>query len=138
MDEANPPLDVTMPEPNRSDFRSPEPEVMPLERPSKRGFTAEYKLLILQELDACTERGQIGAILRREGLYRSHITAWRTQFEGGGLQALAAQQRGPKPDIHAAEVARLERENRKLQEELRKARLVIDLQKKPRSCWVFR
>lgn len=109
----------------------PNPEV--LDRPQRRIFTAAYKLSILRELDACVEPGTAGAVLRREGLYSSHISDWRRKREAGELTALSPGKRG-RPEKPAnpltAEVARLDRENRRLQEELRKARLIIDVQKK--------
>ena len=112
----------------------PDPEVTP--GPKRRRFTAEYKLRILREMDACTEAGQKGELLRREGLYSSHITAWRRARAVGELQALRPKKTGrPKKDRNPlqAEVARLEREKARLEEELRKARLIIDVQKKVAS-----
>jgi transposase len=109
----------------------PDPEV--LDRPRRRSFTAAYKLDILREADACTEPGQLGALLRREGLYSSHLSDWRRKREAGELQALAPHKRGRKPKMRnplAAEVARLEQEKAKLEDELRKARIIIDVQKK--------
>ena len=109
----------------------PDPEVSA--RPRRRKFSAKYKLAILRELDACTENGQVGAVLRREGLYSSHITKWRRAREAGELQGLAPRKRGRPPKPHnplQPEVERLARENAKLQEELRKARVIIDVQKK--------
>lgn len=108
-----------------------DPEVS--DRPRRRKFGAKYKLEILREVDSCTEEGQIGAILRREGLYSSHISKWRQAREAGDLLALMPKKRGRprKPsDPLKPEVDRLERENAKLQEELRKAQLIIDVQKK--------
>jgi transposase len=109
----------------------PDPEV--LDRPRRRTFTAAYKLEVLREADACSEPGQIGALLRREGLYSSHLSEWRRKRESGELQALEPRKRGRKAAVHnplAAENARLQRDMAKLQEELRKARLIIDVQKK--------
>jgi transposase-like protein len=109
----------------------PDPEV--LEKPARRRFTAEYKLQILKEAEAGSEHGEIGALLRREGLYSSHLTAWRGQRDQGSLRALAPSKRGRKPKAKnplSDEVARLERENRKLQKRLGKAELIIDFQKK--------
>lgn len=98
----------------------------------RRRFTAKYKLWILQEADACTERGQLGALLRREGLYYSHIRDWRELREKGTLEALTKKRgRKSKPKNPLAEqIARLERENRDLADELRKARIIIEYQKK--------
>jgi transposase-like protein len=118
---------------------SPKPELTPVpdpevrDRPKRRSFTAKYKLAILRELDACTEPGDVGALLRREGLYSSHIADWRKKRAAGELQALAPRKTGrPRKarNALAPEVARLERENARLEEELRKARLIIEVQKK--------
>ncbi|MBD2054885.1 transposase [Oculatella sp. FACHB-28] len=94
--------------------------------------TAEYKLRILQETDTCNE-GQIGAILRREGLYSSHLTTWRRQRQAGQLAALTDNKRGRKPTPEnplSAEVERLRRENQRLGQRLEQAELIIDIQKK--------
>jgi transposase-like protein len=104
------------------------PEVVP--KAERRKFSAEYKLRILAEADACTKRGEIGALLRREGLYTSHLEKWRTQRDRGALQALAPQKRGPKVDPQAAEIARLRRENERLQARLQQAETIIEVQKK--------
>ena len=107
------------------------PEVS--EKPVRRRFTAEYKLRILAEADACTERGALGELLRREGLYSSHLSTWQKQREEGVLAGLTPKRRGrkarPKNPL-ADENARLQRENRRLAEKLRQAELVIDVQKK--------
>ena len=108
--------------------KTPDPEVVP--KAERRRFSAEYKLRILAEADACTQRGEIGALLRREGLYRSHLDKWREQRRAGALQALAPQKRGPKPDPQAAEIARLRRENERLQQRLQRAETIIEVQKK--------
>lgn len=107
----------------------PDPEVEP--RPQRRTFTAEYKAKILAECDATTEPGGIGAILRREGLYSSHLVDWRRRRVDG----LAPRRTGrpPKDPVlreHEKEVERLKRENVKLQEKLRKAEIIVDAQKK--------
>ena len=99
-------------------------------KPKRRRYTAEYKLRLLHEVDANQGSGEIGALLRREGLYSSHLTAWRRQRERGELDGLSPQKRGPKPDPQAVELARLERENERLRERLRPAELIIDVQKK--------
>ena len=108
----------------------PAPEVN--EKPTRRQFTAEYKRRIIQEADGCT-KGQIGKLLRREGLYSSHLANWRRLLEEGSLASLTAKQRGrkPKPNEEAArELDRLQRENRRLTERLRQAETIIDVQKK--------
>jgi transposase-like protein len=96
----------------------------------RRLFTAEYKLRILRELDGSQGTGETGALLRREGLYSSHLTSWRRQRERGELDGLAPQKRGPKMDPQAVELTKLERENERLRERLRQAELIIDVQKK--------
>lgn len=101
------------------------------EKPKRRRFTAAYKLRILEEIDAA-EPGDQGAILRREGLYTSHISDWRTARRAGALSALK-KKRGRKPDPNKAankRIAQLERELAKTQEELRKARLILEVQGK--------
>jgi transposase len=106
----------------------PDPQVVP--KAERRRFSAEYKQRILAEADACTERGQIGALLRREGLYSSHLDKWRKQRQRGVLQALTPQQRGPKPDPQAAAIAKLRHENEQLRARLQRAEHIIDVQKK--------
>lgn len=106
----------------------PDPEVVV--KPKRRQFTAEYKRRILQEADACTQSGEIGALLRREGLYSSHLNTWRQQRQRGELQGLAPAKRGRKSDPQAVELARLQRENAQLQAQLERAELIIDVQKK--------
>jgi transposase-like protein len=107
-----------------------DPEVP--EKASRRRFTAEYKVRIVREADACTEPGQIGALLRREGLYSSHLTEWRRLRDEGGLAGLAPQKRGRKPklDPQQLENSKLRRENERLAERLRKAEAIIAAQKK--------
>lgn len=103
------------------------------EKAVRRRFTAEYKLRVVEEADACMEPGEVGELLRREGLYSSHLTAWRKQRREGSLQGLAARKRGRKPqpvNPLAERVAELERENKKLSERLRQAEVIIDVQKK--------
>ena len=107
------------------------PEV--LEKPVRRRFTLEYKAKILAEADAFTESGMLGELFRREGLYSSHLSTWRRQRDEGVLAGLTPKRRGrkakPKNPL-ADEVARLQRENKRLQEQLRQAELIIDVQKK--------
>jgi transposase-like protein len=110
----------------------PDPEV-PADRPKRRTYTAEYKKRILEEHDACSQSGEIGALLRREGLYSSLMSEWRRLRAAGADAALTPRKRGRKArviDAMAQRVADLERENRRLEERLRKAEIIIDVQKK--------
>jgi transposase len=91
---------------------------------------AEYKLRILREVDECKGSGEVGALLRREGLYSSLVSKWREQRERGSLTGLSGHRRGPKVDPQEVELARLQRENKRLQEKLQRAELIIDVQKK--------
>jgi len=107
----------------------PDPEVVP--KAKRRKFTAEYKRRILEEADNCTEAGQIGALLRREGLYSSHLTTWRRQRDLGVVKGLSPRKRGRKrKDELEREVVRLQRENERLQANLEQAETIIDVQKK--------
>ena len=111
--------------------RFPDPEVT--EKSVRRKFTAKYKLRILQEAEACTSQGQMGALLRREGLYSSNLTTWRRQRKQGDLEALSPKHRGPKAkklDPSARRIAELERENNHLKQKLKQAETIIDVQKK--------
>jgi transposase len=99
-------------------------------KPERRKFSAEYKQRILAEAEACTEAGQIGALLRREGLYSSNLTHWRQQGAEGSLKALSPKKRGPKPDPVAAENAALRRQIERLEAELKRAETIIEVQKK--------
>ncbi|MGH9434033.1 MAG: IS3 family transposase [Terriglobia bacterium] len=107
----------------------PDPEVEA--KPKRRSFTAEYKRRILREADAAKARGELGALLRREGLYSSALTAWRKERDNA-TQAAFSRPRGPKPQHNplAAEMEKLRRRNQRLEEELRKAQIVIEVQKK--------
>jgi transposase-like protein len=103
------------------------------ERPVRRRFTAEYKVRVLREADRLTAPGQLGTLLRREGLYSSHLNTWRQQREQGTLAGLAPKRRGPKlkPDAPLiAENKRLRRENQRLAAKLRQAETIIEVQKK--------
>ena len=109
----------------------PDPEV--LEKAVRRRFTAEYKRRILKQADACTEPSSLGALLRREGLYSSNLKTWRRQVEQGVLSALTPQKRGRKQADRSplvAENEKLRRENERLAERLRRAEIIIDVQKK--------
>ena len=118
-------------QPNRNgqlEAEVPDPEVVP--RAKRRQFSAKYKLRILTEADQCTQRGEIGALLRREGLYSSHLTTWRRQRDRGQLAGLTPKKRGRKPDPQAVELARLQRENEQLKARLEQAETIIEVQKK--------
>ena len=108
---------------------APNPEV--LERATRRRFTKSYKIGILRQVSECTEPGSIGALLRREGLYSSHLANWRQQLQEQGSEGLGEKRRGPqpKPKPSAREIE-LERENRKLEKRLAKAEIIIEFQKK--------
>jgi len=109
----------------------PDPEVPA--RPTRRMYSAEFKQQVLKEVDACTELGAVGAILRRHGLYSSHLKTWRAQRERGELAGLAPKKRGRKPEPKnplADEVARLERELRRMTARAERAEGLVDLQKK--------
>jgi len=113
------------------DSSPPDPEVP--EKKPRRKFTAKYKLRILAEADACTQQGQLGALLRREGLYSSYLTTWRNQREKGLLKVMTPKKRGRKrkeKNPLTKKVAQLENENRRLQQKLKKAELIIEAQKK--------
>jgi len=108
----------------------PNPEVVA--QAKRRRYTAEYKQRILAEADQARDCGGIGALLRREGLYSSALVTWRRERAAGILQSLSPQRRGPKVkrDAAAIELQHLRSENLRLSEELRKADIVIDIQKK--------
>jgi transposase len=109
----------------------PDPEVVADAK--RRTFTAEYKQRILEEADAAVAQpGGIGALLRREGLYSSHLVTWRRERQAGVLKGLTPHKRGPKSRRNAQEdeMQKLRRENQRLTEQLRKAEIVIDVQKK--------
>ena len=121
---APPPL-----EGKRSAAAPPDPEVV--DKPSRRRFAPSYKLRIVEEADQCTEPGEIGRLLRREGLYTSHLTSWRKAARSGSLKALS-KKRGRKAERNPLEgrVRTLEREKARLETELHKAHLIIDVQGK--------
>ena len=108
----------------------PNPEVVADAR--RRSFTADYKLRILAEADAAVQPGMIGALLRREALYSSHLASWRRERQAGILKGLTPNKRGPKSkrSPQEEELRKLRRENQRLIEELRKAEIVMDVQKK--------
>jgi transposase-like protein len=111
--------------------RRAEPDPQVAEHAKRRRFTAEYKERIVREAERCSEPGAVGALLRREGLYSSHLVAWRRQLRAHGVEGLAGKRRGPaaRPKPSAREV-QLEREKRQLEKRLAKAEAVIEFQKK--------
>jgi len=111
--------------------RPPDPEVVP--KAERRRFSADYKQRILQEAAACTQPGEVGALLRREGLYSTHLSAWRRERERGALETLRARRRGRKPDPTQGlrqQIAELAAEKTRLQERLRQAEAIITAQKR--------
>jgi transposase-like protein len=109
----------------------PDPEVVA--KPKRRRFTAEYRLRILEEADRCTEPGEVGRLLRREGLYSSHLTAWRRARRNGALRGLTSKKRGAKPKARnplEPKVRELEAKVARLEKELHKAHTILDVQEK--------
>jgi transposase len=109
----------------------PDPEVPA--KAKRRQFSAEYRMRILREADACKASGELGALLRREGLYSSHLVLWRRQRETGALAGMRARKRGPKAKVQDPRVKQLEKENARLQRQLKQAETIIDIQKKVAS-----
>ena len=109
----------------------PDPEVVA--KPKRRQFTAPYRLRILEKADRCTEPGEVGRLLRREGLYSSHLTAWRKARRNGALRGLASQKRGAKPKARnplEPKVRELEAKVARLEKKLHKVHTILDVQKK--------
>ena len=116
---------------SRDETGVPDPEVVPTAK--RRRFTAKEKLRILEEADACTEPGELGALLRREGIYSSYLSRWRRERDRGQLQALSPKRRGPKPPANSElmrEMTKLRRENERLRARLAQAETIIEAQKK--------
>jgi len=113
----------------RKPNRRPDTEVEP--RASRRQFSAAYKRRIVAEAEACTKPGDIGALLRREGLYSSHLSNWRRQLAAG---TLGQTRRGRPTEPLAAENAQLREENDRLRRELEKTQLIVEAQKSWRRC----
>ena len=105
-----------------------DPEVV--EKAKRRRFTAEYRLKIVRAAEACRGSGEIGALLRREGLFSSQLSTWRRQWEEGALEGLRARKRGPKAKAVDPRVKKLEQENARLVRKLKKADAIIAFQKK--------
>ena len=109
---------------------APDPEVVA--KPARRQFSAAYRLRILEEADRCTEPGEVGRLLRREGLYTSHLSAWRKARREGSLQGLTPKKRGAKPtrDPRDAKIRALEAKVKRLEGELDKAHTILEVQGK--------
>ncbi len=104
-----------------------------LERPQRRRFSADYKRRIVEEAERAHNSGEVGALLRREGLYSSHLAVWRRQYREGALSGLKKKPRGPqsqKPSAEQRRIAELERENAKLRQRLSQAEKILEIQKK--------
>ena len=121
-------------------LETPDPEVTP--KAQRRSFSAAYKRDILRQADACSKPGEVGSLLRKEGLYSSHLSAWKEQRETGALKELS-KKRGRKASSSAEvqsrnRVAQLERDNKRLREKLEKAETIISVQKKNfHSFWAW-
>jgi len=113
---------------NHPVHQDPDPEVV--SQAKRRQYSDSYKKQILEEYDACGESGGKGALLRREGIYSSYITTWRKQQNRAELAGSTSKRRGPKADPKEEQISRLENENKRLRERLRKAELIIETQKK--------
>lgn len=116
---------------SRNETSIPDPEVVPTAK--RRRFTTQEKVRILKEADACTEPGELGALLRREGIYSSYLSRWRRARDRGELQALRPKRRGPKSAADRGltkELAKLQRENERLRGRLAQAEAIMEAQKK--------
>jgi transposase len=101
-----------------------------LERPAQRSFNKAYRRDILRQIDACTKDGQVGALMRREGLYSSLVSSWRRQEERGRLNDSATDQRPAKTQAQDPRLSQLQRENARLKARLQQAELILEIQKK--------
>ena len=106
----------------------PDPEVPA--KAKRRQFSVEYRLRVLKQADACKAPGEVGALLRREGLYSSLLSTWRRQREADALAGLRARKRGPKPKAADPRLKKLEQENARLARKLKQAEAIIAFQKK--------
>jgi transposase-like protein len=106
----------------------PDPEVAASAK--RRQYSSAEKRRILAEADRCTKPGEIGALMRREGIYSSHLSTWRRQRAQAERAALAPQKRGPKPDPQARQIEHLHKDNARLRRKLERAELIIEAQKK--------
>ena len=120
---------------SRNETSIPDPEVVPTAK--RRRFTKQEKVRILKEADACTEPGELGALLRREGIYSSYLSRWRRARDRGELQALSPKRRGPKSAADSGstkELAKLQRENEQLRGRLAQAEAIMEAQKNSQNC----
>jgi len=126
------PVDGDLKRARRTSEESPLPPDPQVEvNPARCRFTTQYNLSILEQADQCQHSGEIGALLRREGLYSSHLSNCRRHRQKGALQKLGAQTHGPKPNAAAAgqrEIARLQKRVSNLERDLDKAHTIIDVQ----------
>lgn len=111
-----------------SRYQDPNPEVLP--RAKRRQFSTAFKKHFLEEYNACTEPGEKGALLRKEGIYSSYIATWKRQLERDNLTGSTSTKRGPKENPQREEMEKLEKENERLRERLRQSELIIEAQKK--------
>ena len=121
---------------NNSEVVAPPTEVKP--KATRRRFCAEYKREILRKAEACSKTGELGALLRREGLYSSHLSTWRDQRARGELRGLTPKKRGPKPTAAnplAKKLRALERDNAKLRKRAERAEALVEVQKKLSELW---
>jgi len=105
---------------------APDPELV--EQPRRRQFTAEYKLRVVREADTCSQEGDVGALLRREGLYSSHLATWRKQRDSGALNALSRPRGRRAADPRDGQITRLRQRVEQVEAELTTARKVIEVQ----------
>ncbi len=117
------------------DTRHPNPQVV--EKPVRRRFERTYKLDILRQADECVDTGQIGALLRREGLYASNLSNWRWQRSQGLLEEKSSKKRTAKPSTQDPRVSQLQRENVRLTARLKQAEFILEIQKKSPRSWGF-
>lgn len=130
-EEARRATGVTLEKEKSAEGQRPDPEVS--EKPKRRTYSAAYKLKILKAIDRCAKPGEIGALIRREGLYSSVVAGWRRQRERGELAGLAVKKRGRKAkpkDPRDKVIEKQQRKIKRLEQKLQQAETVIDIQKK--------
>ena len=128
--EAVAPEITAAPEPKGSESGRAQPKIEV--KIKRRSFSTAYKVQIVEQAEACQESGEVGALLRREGLYSSHLSNWRAQYRAGGKAALKTTPRGPKTKRNALqdELHAITRQRDKLTRQLEQAQLIIEIQKK--------